>query len=245
MSPAPTNKPPAKPAPKAAPRAHLPAQAVMVAFGKWRVDGRDAKRLYRKFFTGPRAEGDAKKHAADLNAADNAGAGRAHLPAQAVSVGPGRFRVDGRDAKRMYRRFFTGPNAERDAKAHAAQLNAAKPATAAPAKPGAKFGAGLGALLTAENALKAKKAATAAAKAKVQQNNANAQFARLHQESAKKALDALTPSSTREQVIFAIRQAEQAGFPQATVEAHLKSRNFGPNQIAAMVRTLQAETARA
>src|ERR1700733_12099861 len=108
-------KPAPAPAPKVAPaaKAFSPAQAVMVSFGRWRVDGRDAKRQHRRFFTGPQAEANAKKHAAELNAAHAKAkaSARPHLPAVAVSVGPGRYRVDGRDAKRMYRRFFTGPNA--------------------------------------------------------------------------------------------------------------------------------------
>jgi hypothetical protein len=233
--------------PKSAAKPFTPAQAVMVAFGRWRVDGHDAKRNVRRFFTGPQAETASKKFAAELNAAVKAKpAQRPHLPAQAVMVAPGRFRVDGRDAKRMYRRFFTGPNAERDAKAHAAQLNSgAKPAAAGAAKPGAKFGGSLGAVVAAETALKAKQAATAKAKADQASKQAVGQFAKLHQETAAKAMEALTPGSTKAQVIFAIRQAELAGLPQPMVEAALKNRGFGPGQISAMVRELQAETAKA
>lgn len=117
-------------------RAHLPAIVVSVAPGRFRVDGRDAKRNTRRFFTGPQAEAQAKKFAADLNAAPRSSIPSTKFtPAQVVQVSPGRFRVDGHDAKRNYRRFFTNPNAERDAKAHAAQLNAARQAnTAAPGK---------------------------------------------------------------------------------------------------------------
>ena len=167
---------------------------------------------------------------------------RPHLPAQAVQVGPGRYRVDGRDAKRMYRRFFTGPNAEKDAKAHAAQLNAApKPGPAA----GAKLGGPLGAILVAHRQLKAKQEATAKAKAAAAQKASVGQFAAMHQQAAIKALDELTPTSSRDAVISAIAQCEAGGIPQARVEAVLKSRGFDQNKLGAMVRTLQAETARA
>jgi hypothetical protein len=191
MSPTPTKTPAPKPvAPKAAPKVFAPAQAVMVAFGRWRVDGRDAKR--------------------------------------------------------MYRRFFTGPNAESAAKADAAQLNAApKPGPVVSAKPGAKFGGALGAVVVAENALKAKQAATAKAKADAAAKNAANQFARLHTENANKALNELASNSTRAQVIFAIRQAEQAGIPQARVETVLKSRGFDQGRLAGFANQLKAETAKA
>jgi hypothetical protein len=241
-----------KPVPAKVPagRAHLPAVAVSVGPGRYRVDGRDAKRQYRRFFTGPQAEAQAKKHAADLNAAHKASPpGRTHLPAVVVSVAPGRFRVDGRDAKRMYRRFFTGPNAERDAKAHAAQLNSAprptQGVTQGSGKPGAKLGGGLGAVLAAHNALVAKQAATAKAKTEAAQKKAVGQFATLHQQAAITALDELTPGSNRAAVIFAIRQCELASIPQARVEGALKGRGFDQNKLAMFVRQLQAETLKA
>ena len=231
--------------PKAPAKPFAPAQAVMVSFGRWRVDGRDAKRQHRRFFTGPQAEIAAKKHADELNRAFKAKpAPRAHLPAVAVSVGPGRYRVDGRDAKRMYRRFFTGPNAEKDAKAHAAQLNAApKPTPGGPAKPGAKLGGVLRGVIDAHAGLEAKKAATA--KAKLAAKGAPGQFAALQRETAVKLLNDLTPTSTRHGVVFAIRQAELAGLPQAQVEQILAARGFGASRLGGFVNQLKAETAKA
>ena len=186
MAPAPSNKP----APKAAAKAFAPAQAVMVAFGRWRVDGHDAKRMHRRFFTGPQAEADAKKHAAELNAAPRGGA-------------------------------------------------------PVPAKPGAKLGGALRAVLDAEAGLKAKQAATAKAKAAAAQKASVGQFAAMHQQAAVKALDELTSASPRASVIAAIRQAEAAGLPQARVEAVLKARGFDQGRLVGFANQLKAETARA
>jgi hypothetical protein len=149
----------------------------------------------------------------------------------------------------MYRRFFTGPNAERDAKAHAKELNdkrgATGPVAGAPGKPGSKFGAGLGALLAAENALKAKQAAIAKAKADAAKKASVGQFVAMHQQNAIKVLDQLTSTSSRASVLEAVRQAEAAGLPQAQVEAVLKARGFDQGRLAGFANQLKAETARA
>jgi hypothetical protein len=168
-------------------------------------------------------------------------------PAQAVMVSFGRWRVDGRDAKRMHRRFFTGPQAEANAKKHAAELNAApRPgpaAPSAPAKPGAKLGGALRNVIDAHAGLEAKKAATA--KAKLAAKAAPGQFAALHRETALKALNDLVPTSNRAAVVFAIRQAELAGLPQQQVESVLTAKGFGAPRLAGFTNQLKAETAKA
>jgi hypothetical protein len=171
---------------------------------------------------------------------------KAFAPAQAVMVAFGRWRVDGRDAKRMYRRFFTGPQAETAARTHAAQLNAApRPGPTTAPKPGAKLGGALRAVIDADAGLKTKQAATAKAKAAAAEKAAQGKFAALHRETALKTLDALTATSNRAAVVFAIRQAELAGLPQAQVESILTARGFGSGRLNGFANQLKAETAKA